>query len=93
MQGIAGINAYHGDASAAFLRDGRLVAAAEEERFNRGKHSAGFPAEALRYVTEAAGVRTRGGGLPSGAAGPARRARATASAREPLSVQTPAESP
>lgn len=56
MEGIAGINAYHGDASAAFLRDGRLVAAAEEERFNRVKHSAGFPAEALRYVTEAAGL-------------------------------------
>ncbi|MGO9058217.1 MAG: carbamoyltransferase [Candidatus Binataceae bacterium] len=51
---ILGINAYHGDASACAVVDGRLIAAAEEERFNRIKHSAGFPAEALRYVTEAA---------------------------------------
>ena len=43
---ILGINAYHGDASAALVVDGRLVAAAE--RFNRIKHSAGFPAEAVK---------------------------------------------
>ena len=55
---IVGLNAYHGDASAAFIADGRLVAAAEEERFNRIKHSAGFPAEALRYVIRAAGARS-----------------------------------
>jgi carbamoyltransferase len=53
---ILGINAYHGDASAAITRDGRLVAAAEEERFNRVKHCAGFPAEAVRYCLSAAGV-------------------------------------
>lgn len=41
---ILGINAYHGDASAAIIVDGRLVAAVEEERFNRIKHAAGFPA-------------------------------------------------
>ena len=57
MAGIIGINAYHADASAAFVADGRLIAAAEEERFNRVKHSAGFPAEALRYVVEAAGAQ------------------------------------
>jgi carbamoyltransferase len=40
---ILGINAFHGDASAALLRDGQLVAAVEEERLNRIKHWAGLP--------------------------------------------------
>jgi carbamoyltransferase len=40
---ILGINAYHGDASAAVVVDGALVAAVEEERFTRIKHYAGFP--------------------------------------------------
>jgi carbamoyltransferase len=53
---ILGINAYHGDASAAIVRDGQLVAAAEEERFNRFKHCAGFPVESVRYCLKAAGV-------------------------------------
>ena len=53
---ILGINAYHGDAAAAIIRDGQLVAAAEEERFNRVKHCAGFPTEAVRYCLEAAGT-------------------------------------
>ncbi len=53
---ILGINAYHGDAAAALTRDGELVAAAEEERFNRVKHCAGFPVEAVRYCLEAAGI-------------------------------------
>ena len=53
---ILGINAYHGDAAAAITKDGKLVAAAEEERFNRFKHSAGFPAHAIRYCLEAAGI-------------------------------------
>jgi carbamoyltransferase len=54
---ILGINAYHGDASAALVVDGRLVAAAEEERFNRVKHWAGFPAEAVRFCLASAGLR------------------------------------
>lgn len=53
---VLGINAYHGDSSACVLRDGRLVAAAEEERFRRIKHWAGFPAEAIRYCLREAGV-------------------------------------
>lgn len=53
---ILGINAYHGDASAAIICDGRLVAAAEEERFNRVKHCAGFPAEAVRFCLREAGI-------------------------------------
>ena len=53
---ILGINAYHGDASAAIIKDGKLIAAAEEERFNRFKHCAGFPALAIKYCLEAAGI-------------------------------------
>jgi carbamoyltransferase len=53
---ILGINAYHGDAAAAIIRDGYLIAAVEEERFNRRKHCAGFPTESIRYCLEAAGV-------------------------------------
>jgi len=53
---ILGINAYHGDAAAALIRDGKLIAAAEEERFNRFKHSAGFPSHAIKYCLETAGI-------------------------------------
>ncbi|GAB5522009.1 MAG: carbamoyltransferase [Rhodothermales bacterium] len=54
---ILGINAYHGDASAALVADGQLVAAIEEERFNRVKHWAGFPAQSIRYCLDVAGVQ------------------------------------
>jgi carbamoyltransferase len=54
---ILGLNAYHGDAAAALVVDGELVAAAEEERFNRVKHCAGFPALAARWCLENAGLR------------------------------------
>src|SRR5204862_6938633 len=53
---ILGINAFHGDAAACLLRDGHLVAAAEEERFRRIKHWAGFPSEAIRYCLAEAGI-------------------------------------
>ncbi|MGA9995582.1 MAG: carbamoyltransferase C-terminal domain-containing protein [Pyrinomonadaceae bacterium] len=53
---ILGINAYHGDAAAALIKDGELIAAVEEERFNRCKHCAGFPTESVRYCLETAGV-------------------------------------
>jgi carbamoyltransferase len=53
---ILGINAYHGDAAAAIIRDGKLIAAAEEERFNRFKHSAGFPSHAIEYCLATAGI-------------------------------------
>ncbi len=53
---IIGVNAYHGDASACLLKDGRLIAAAEEERFRRIKHWAGFPSEAIRYCLDEAGA-------------------------------------
>ena len=53
---ILGINAYHGDASAAIIKDGRLIAAVEEERFNRLKHCAGFPSQAIGYCLKMAGI-------------------------------------
>jgi carbamoyltransferase len=54
---ILGLNAYHGDSSACLLKDGRLLAAAEEERFRRIKHWAGFPTESIRYCLSEAGIR------------------------------------
>lgn len=53
---ILGINAYHGNASAALVCDGKLIAAVEEERFNRVKYAAGFPAAAIRYCLQEAGI-------------------------------------
>ncbi len=54
---ILGINAFHGNASAALVADGQLVAAVEEERFNRVKYAAGFPVQAIRYCLAEAGIR------------------------------------
>ena len=54
---ILGLNAFHGDSSAAVLRDGKLVAAAEEERFRRVKHWAGFPSQSIAYCLQDAGLR------------------------------------
>ncbi len=54
---IIGLNAYHGDASAALVVDGQLVAAVEEERFNRIKHWAGFPGESIRWCLQQAGLK------------------------------------
>ena len=56
MTAILGLNAYHGDAAAAIVVDGELVAAAEEERFTRVKHVAGFPALAAAWCLEEAGL-------------------------------------
>jgi len=53
---ILGINAYHGDSAACLVRDGTLIAAAEEERFRRIKHWAGLPAEAIAYCLSEAGI-------------------------------------
>jgi carbamoyltransferase len=53
---ILGINAYHANASAAIVCDGKLITAVEEERFNRVKYAAGFPAAAVRYCLAEAGL-------------------------------------
>ncbi len=49
---ILGISCYFHDAAAALLEDGRLVAAAEEERFSRIKHDFGFPSQAIRFCLD-----------------------------------------
>ncbi len=59
MKRILGLSAYYHDAAAALVADGRIVAAAQEERFTRRKHDAAFPAHAARYCLEAAGCRLR----------------------------------
>jgi carbamoyltransferase len=54
---ILGVNAYHGDSAACILVNGELIAAAEEERFRRIKHWAGFPSESIRYCLQEARAR------------------------------------
>ncbi len=53
---ILGINAYHADASACIYHNGELIAAAEEERFRRIKHWAGFPTIAIKFCLKEAGI-------------------------------------
>ena len=53
---ILGLNAFHADSSAALIRDGVLLSAAEEERFRRVKHWAGFPTKAIAYCLNEAGL-------------------------------------
>lgn len=53
---ILGISAYYHDSAAALLRNGTLVAAAQEERFTRKKHDPRFPQHAIRYCLEAEGL-------------------------------------
>jgi len=53
---VLGISCYYHDSGAAIVRDGKLIAAAEEERFNRKKHYSDFPELAIRYCLDEAGV-------------------------------------
>ena len=53
---ILGLNAFHANSAAAIVRDGKLIAAAEEERFRRVKHWAGFPTQAIEYCLREAKV-------------------------------------
>ena len=54
---ILGLSCFFHDAAAALLKDGVLVAAAEEERFTRKKHDYGFPIHAIQFVLESEGIR------------------------------------
>jgi carbamoyltransferase len=54
---ILGISAYYHDSAAALVVDGEIIAAAQEERFTRKKHDANFPAEAIRYCLQEAGLQ------------------------------------
>lgn len=53
---ILGISAFYHDSAACILREGEIVAAAQEERFTRRKHDPEFPAHAIRYCLQAAGI-------------------------------------
>ena len=53
---ILGLNAYHADSAACLMKDGCLVAAAEEERFRRIKHWAGLPTQAIDYCLSEVGA-------------------------------------
>jgi len=56
---VLGLSCFYHDAGAALVRDGRLVAAAEEERFNRQKHYSDFPAQAVQYCLKEGGLTIR----------------------------------
>ncbi|HEX2956682.1 MAG TPA: carbamoyltransferase [Chitinispirillaceae bacterium] len=57
---ILGISAYYHDSAAVVLVDGKIIAAAQEERFTRKKHDSDFPFHAIRYVLEEAGLEAQG---------------------------------
>ncbi len=57
---LLGISCYYHDAAACLLQDGRVVAAAEEERFSRRKHDSGFPRCAIAYVLRQGGIGAEG---------------------------------
>jgi len=59
MTVILGISAYYHDSAAALVCDGDIVAAAQEERFSRKKHDAGYPRNAVDFVLSQAGVKLR----------------------------------
>ena len=56
MMKILGISAFYHDAAAALVVDGEIIAAAQEERFSRAKHTADFPIASIRYCLEEAGL-------------------------------------
>lgn len=56
---ILGISAYYHDSAAALLRDGQIIAAAQEERFTRKKHDSDFPLKAIEYCLREAGISSR----------------------------------
>lgn len=54
---VLGLSAYYHDSAACLVRDGEIVAAAQEERFTRKKHDAGFPVHAIQYCLDQGGIR------------------------------------
>ena len=55
---ILGISAYYHDSAACLIKDGKILSAAQEERFTRKKHDQNFPSNAIRYCLEEAGINT-----------------------------------
>ena len=60
MTTILGISAYYHDSAAALIRDGEIVAAAQQEAFSRTKHDARFPVDAIRYCLRQCGLELGG---------------------------------
>ena len=56
---ILGISSFYHDSAACLLKDGEIVAAAQEERFTRKKHDAGFPTHAIQYCLKEAGIAAK----------------------------------
>jgi carbamoyltransferase len=54
---ILGISAFYHDSAAAIIEDGKIIAAAQEERFTRKKHDPGFPTNAVKFCLQYGGVR------------------------------------
>ena len=59
MTAILGISAFYHDSAAALVIDGRIVAAAQEERFTRIKHDSAFPTQAIDFCLKAGGALVR----------------------------------
>src|ERR1051325_4354214 len=59
MTAILGISAFYHDSAAALLRDGAIVAAAQEERFTRKKHDSSFPSHAVAYCRKEGGLAAK----------------------------------
>ena len=55
---ILGISAFYHDSAACLVRDGEIIAAAQEERFTRKKHDASFPKKAVEFCLKQGGIRT-----------------------------------
>src|ERR1700684_957128 len=60
MTAILGISAFYHDSAAALIEDGRILAAAQEERFTRIKHDSAFPENAIASCLQSAGVGLHG---------------------------------
>ena len=57
MTSILGISAFYHDSAAALLKDGKIIAAAQEERFSRKKHDSNYPFHAVEFVLKEANLR------------------------------------
>ena len=57
LKSILGISAYYHDSAACLVQDGKIVAAAQEERFTRKKHDAGFPSHAVEFCLQQGGLK------------------------------------
>ena len=57
MKSILGISAFYHDSAATILIDGKIIAAAQEERFTRIKHDSKYPYNAIKFVLEYAGLK------------------------------------